>query len=239
MNVDAGWNEGEKLVGLGVVIRDAHGQVVQSSWHHIPSCSSAEEAEALACLEGLKSIQLLYYDRAVVESDCLSVVQALTSDDRNLSHCWSTVLDAKGLQRAFDHISVSKIDRVSNGVAHSIAQLGKSGFGGESAEKVETAEKTLGITTRSSGQKVKKQSGPRDPSPPSGTELRRRARNTGAGDEPLGPAPLGRAELSRRLRPGDELRSRARLRAGAPSPSRSSLDSLHSLSPFAATAGQG
>jgi ribonuclease HI len=138
VNVDAGWNEGAKSAGLGVVIRDTHGQVVQSSWYHIPSCSSAEEAEALACLEGLKNIQSLYCDRAVVESDCLRVVQALTSDDRNLSHCWSTILDAKGLLRAFNHITISKVDRESNGVAHSLAQLGKDGFRGTLTGSVPT-----------------------------------------------------------------------------------------------------
>jgi ribonuclease HI len=139
VNVDAGWNEGAKSAGLGVVIRDTHGQVVQSSWYHILSCSSAEGAEALACLEGLKTIQLLYWDRAVLESDCLRVVRALTSDDRNLPHCWSTILDAKGMLRAFDHISVSKIDRESNGVAHSLAQLGKGGFRGTLSGSVPTS----------------------------------------------------------------------------------------------------
>jgi ribonuclease HI len=130
VNVDAGWDEGAKSAGLGVVIRDCHGQVIQSSWLHIPSCSSPEEAEALACLEGLKIIQLHHCERAVLESDCLRVVQALTSDDRNISHLWSIIMDAKGLLRAFDHISVRKVAREYNGVAHSLAQLGRGGSRG-------------------------------------------------------------------------------------------------------------
>jgi hypothetical protein len=74
----------------------------------------------------------------VVESDCLRVVQALTSDDRNLSHCWSTILDAKGLLRAFNHITIRKVDRESNGVAHSLAQIGKDGFRGTLTGSVPT-----------------------------------------------------------------------------------------------------
>ncbi|XP_047083837.1 translation initiation factor IF-2-like [Lolium rigidum] len=67
----------------------------------------------LACLEGLKTIHLHYCERAVLESDCLRVVQTLTSDERNISQFWSIILDAKGLLWAFDHISVRKVARES------------------------------------------------------------------------------------------------------------------------------
>jgi hypothetical protein len=55
-NVDAGWDAHSKDVGLGVIVRDWQGKPVLSEWKFIPNCGSAEEAEILACLEGLKHL---------------------------------------------------------------------------------------------------------------------------------------------------------------------------------------
>jgi ribonuclease HI len=110
-----------------VVIRDHRGQIVLAGWKFIPSCSSSEEAEILACLEGLQHLITLRRWPAILESDCLRVVQALTSEEVESSPCWAVIHEARELLKIFRGITVLKVDRVSNGVAHVLAQVGKSG----------------------------------------------------------------------------------------------------------------
>ena len=55
-NVDAGWDAHSKDAGLGIIVRESEGKVVISEWKHVPNCGSAEEAEILACLQGLKHL---------------------------------------------------------------------------------------------------------------------------------------------------------------------------------------
>jgi hypothetical protein len=52
INVHAGYNMESGLSGAGVIARDEAGTVVLSAWRILHHCSSPEEAEAKACLEG-------------------------------------------------------------------------------------------------------------------------------------------------------------------------------------------
>jgi hypothetical protein len=49
---------------------------------------------------------------------------------------WTTILEARELLKIFSHISLSKVDRSHNGVAHVLAHLGKSGFSGCMSDSV-------------------------------------------------------------------------------------------------------
>jgi ribonuclease HI len=129
-NVDAGWDEVSKRAGLGVILRDHKGQVILTEWKHIQSCASAEEAELQACIAGIKHLISIGCDQAIVESDCLRAVQSISSSGQELSSGWALCNEARDLIRVFGSISICKIDRVSNGAAHVLAQLGKSGFDG-------------------------------------------------------------------------------------------------------------
>jgi hypothetical protein len=79
-NVDAGWDAHSIDVGLGIIVRDCQGKVRLSEWKFVPNCGSAEEAETLACLEGLKHPIDLRQWPAMVESDCLRAVRAFSLD---------------------------------------------------------------------------------------------------------------------------------------------------------------
>jgi hypothetical protein len=52
--VDAGWDFLTKRAGFGIIIRNHLGRPLFSEWRFGPSCTSVEEAEVLASLEGLK-----------------------------------------------------------------------------------------------------------------------------------------------------------------------------------------
>jgi hypothetical protein len=53
--------------------------------------------------------------------------QVLSSEEVELSPTWAIILEARELLKIFREITVSKVDRVSNGVAHVSAQVVKSG----------------------------------------------------------------------------------------------------------------
>jgi hypothetical protein len=48
-NVDAGWDQASKHAGIGIIIRNHHGEPVIPERRFVPVCASAEEAEMLAC----------------------------------------------------------------------------------------------------------------------------------------------------------------------------------------------
>jgi ribonuclease HI len=119
-----------KKAGIGVIVRNHQGNPIITEWKFIPGCASAEDAEALSCLEGLKHLITLNGQSSILESDCLRAVQVLTSVSMDKSNSWCTYSEGRELLNLYNNISVSKVDRVCNSVAHSLAQLGKSGTSG-------------------------------------------------------------------------------------------------------------
>jgi hypothetical protein len=81
-------------------------------------------------LSGIKHLIALGSGPAIVESDFLRDVQTISGTGREFSGGWALYQEARDLLCVFGNISVSKVDRVCNGVAHVLAQLGKSGFNG-------------------------------------------------------------------------------------------------------------
>jgi hypothetical protein len=81
----------------------------------------------LACLEGLRHLICLRRWPAILESDCLRAVQVLSFEEVESSPSWAIIHEARDLLKIFREITVSKVDRVINGVAHVLAQVGKSG----------------------------------------------------------------------------------------------------------------
>jgi ribonuclease HI len=127
VNVDAGWDSSTRCAGLGIISRDHTGSMLGTEWKHIPWCTPAEEAEVLACLEGLKHAINLQGASVTVESDCARIVQVLTEANRDSSPSWCVYLECQELLLLYRHIKVAKVDRGSNNVAHFLAQLGKAG----------------------------------------------------------------------------------------------------------------
>jgi ribonuclease HI len=119
-----------KSAGIGVIVRDSRGQPIISKWKFILYCASAEEAEVLACLEGLKNLINLRQWPAFLESNCLRAVSTLHHAEQYRSGSWVLYKEAREFLKLHEDIVVQKVDRVSNGAAHALAQLGKSGSNG-------------------------------------------------------------------------------------------------------------
>lgn len=126
-NVDAGWDALTGHAGVGVVLRKSDGGVLLSACRHVVGCASAEEAEVIACIEGFRQLAHYPHWNPILESDCARVVSVLSTQAVDRSPCWSLIEEAKALIASMLDVKICKIGRVSNGVAHGLAQLGKHG----------------------------------------------------------------------------------------------------------------
>jgi ribonuclease HI len=142
-NVDAGWDALSGHAGVGVVLRNHEGRVLLSAWRPVADCASAEEAEVVACLEGLRHLAQHPHWIAILESDCARVIQVLSNSDVDRSPCWNLFAEAKALMETISNLKICKIGRVSNGVAHGLAQLGKRGVCGVMHDSVPSCVSAL------------------------------------------------------------------------------------------------
>ena len=108
-----------------MIVRDASGSTLYSEWSSVEACASAEEAEALACLQGLRYLIENPQQPGILESDCARLVSLLSSSETDRSAHWSLLAEARELLNILPEVKMSKVDRVSNAVAHDLAQLGK------------------------------------------------------------------------------------------------------------------
>jgi hypothetical protein len=60
---------------VGIIIRDSTGKVLLSDWQMLRGCASPEQAEAEACLRGLRLVLEWIREPAWVETDCLTLIK--------------------------------------------------------------------------------------------------------------------------------------------------------------------
>jgi ribonuclease HI len=91
LNTDADFVADTGEASAGIVARNAEGEVLLSAWRTLRRCSSADEAEAEACLEGLRLMTEWINQPVCVESDCLNLVRAMEKKDASRSS-WDGIL---------------------------------------------------------------------------------------------------------------------------------------------------
>ena len=111
--------------GIGIVIRDSKGAILLSAWQFVGRGQDAEEMEALACTEGLLLEKEWCPSRAILETDCSSMVRALSVQEEQRSRLKFIIDEAKGAGEGLTEWAVVHTRRESNGVAHELAQLAK------------------------------------------------------------------------------------------------------------------
>ena len=125
LNVDAAYDQSSGEANIGIVIRDFSGKVLLSAWKHGIRCASVEDAEAVACLEGVQLSNEWIRKPTMIESDCHCVVTSLLFDDENRASFSNIVKEIKFAMSAMPEVKVCKIGRECNKVAHELAQLAK------------------------------------------------------------------------------------------------------------------
>jgi hypothetical protein len=122
VNVDATFNLSIEEAAVGIIARDHEGQPHFMEWKLVGCCRDAEEAEALALLEGVRLAE--YWPRetpVVFESDCAELVRKVVSADRDNSMLSAIIFDIKEFVAARQLCKVQKTWREQNGITHNLA----------------------------------------------------------------------------------------------------------------------
>jgi ribonuclease HI len=123
VNVDGAFFTETGKAALGVIIRDRQGQHLLSAWRCLSHCRDAEEAEALACLEGVRLASKWPDRRVVLESDCITVVAKLHAGAKDRSLLAPIIHDTLQNAGMLKEVAFTKVGREQNKVAHELAHL--------------------------------------------------------------------------------------------------------------------
>jgi ribonuclease HI len=122
VNVDARYNSESGLAGAGAIARDEAGSVVLSAWKFLGRCGSVEEAEAMACLEGIRLAVERIGKPVCLESDCLTVIIGLREGDAKRA-AWSGIIsEVIEVSRLLSACTFRHTGRQGNKVAHLLAK---------------------------------------------------------------------------------------------------------------------
>jgi ribonuclease HI len=132
---DAGWHKANadgvfmkvtEMGGCGVVIRDHHGGFQAGACRFLQSVSDPERAELLACKLALELARNRGVERISLESDCITGITKLRSNDMDRSVQGPLVEEIKDLLKSFVAFRVRHVRRSCNGLANCLAQVGCS-----------------------------------------------------------------------------------------------------------------
>jgi hypothetical protein len=104
------------------VIRDHNGAFLATCGERIDEVITLELAEALAVRRAVSFILEEGYSRVIVGSDCLAVVQRITSPHPDRSFCGPVIEDVKIMARSFESCVFRHVYHVLNIVAHNLAK---------------------------------------------------------------------------------------------------------------------
>jgi ribonuclease HI len=99
--------------------------VLFSAWKSFDRCGTAAEAEAIACVEGLRWANQWGLSRVIIESDCARVMSSLKNHEPDRSEIGHIIEEARGLTRLMNDWKCSQVKRECNQVANALALLAR------------------------------------------------------------------------------------------------------------------
>ncbi|KAM0840714.1 hypothetical protein ACQ4PT_059482 [Festuca glaucescens] len=126
INVDASFLKETNDGAAGCLARDYTGKVMWACCRTKGNYQDIFEAEAWACLEGLKCMHDRSNYSVILESDNIRVVNAIRKKDEGFSRLWSIFEDINLYAAECKIFEVRKRGRESNGAAHSLACLART-----------------------------------------------------------------------------------------------------------------
>jgi hypothetical protein len=124
LNIDGAFVAQTGAAGAGMVLRRSDGTIVLAACRELRLCSSAFEAELLACLEGVQLALNYSVEQVLVESDCLELVKVANEQLRCGSSCGHLVEDLRLRLSDVRFLSFIKIPRTCNAIGHELAKIG-------------------------------------------------------------------------------------------------------------------
>lgn len=125
INADDAFDESTGEGGLGVVIRNHQGEVLLTAWKDLQALRDAEEAETLACMEGLMLAADWCPQMAVLETDNCTIASMMTTRSGERSSLKFIIDEAVTAGNRLPEWTIVHKGRESNRVAHELAQLAK------------------------------------------------------------------------------------------------------------------
>ncbi|CAI9780907.1 unnamed protein product [Fraxinus pennsylvanica] len=122
MNVDGAIFEDIRKAGVGVVLRDASGEVLMTATKREDDVDEAATIEALALLQGLQLCIPFDIPKIVIETDCLLLVQELQASPDSLATAGYIIANVKQLLSRFQEVQIQHVNRMGNSVAHALAR---------------------------------------------------------------------------------------------------------------------
>nr|KYP36545.1 hypothetical protein KK1_042329 [Cajanus cajan] len=124
-NIDAALFQDSSYFGYSMCIRNDHGQFLtaKTGWAH--SLPPVHEAEATALLTAIQWIENLSLTHVTIESDCKSVLDALSRTQSQHSEYGSLLNKCRGLLHNHPNLSLKFIPRQANRVAHCLARASR------------------------------------------------------------------------------------------------------------------
>ncbi|KAF8648318.1 hypothetical protein HU200_064899 [Digitaria exilis] len=110
VNVDGSFVLQIGEAGAGIVARNSEGKVLFTAWHELLRCSDAAEAEANACMLGLRLAARWTPGRVILETDCVRIANALQSES-NRSELGFLIAEARDHAKMMEDWRVSKVKR--------------------------------------------------------------------------------------------------------------------------------
>ena len=107
-----------------MIASDSKGQLILTAWRALFKCRDADEAEAWACLEGLRLAAQWIKQPVIVESDCARMVHAM-KEKEDRSAVSFILLEAGHQARMLSQWKVAKVKRECNLVANDLANLAR------------------------------------------------------------------------------------------------------------------
>ena len=124
INVDGVTSDQGNNSSIGAIIRDCNGHVVVALSKYLQGRFAADQVEALAVEQGILLAQELQLSSVIVESDALTVIQAINDNitGNDLGHILQGVLL---VCKSFESYIFKHLSRDFNDVAHELAQLAR------------------------------------------------------------------------------------------------------------------
>uniref|UniRef100_A0A803QI56 Reverse transcriptase n=1 Tax=Cannabis sativa TaxID=3483 RepID=A0A803QI56_CANSA len=122
VNVDAALFDSGNKYGCGLVARDHHGMLIEGKTKLFTGSVSPEVAESIGIREALSWIKRHNWQHVTLETDCLTVVQAIRSEVKMISMFGQIIQECKNLLLELKTISMLFVKRSANMVAHNCAR---------------------------------------------------------------------------------------------------------------------
>ncbi|XP_060959242.1 uncharacterized protein LOC115700001 [Cannabis sativa] len=123
INVDATLFEDGARAGVGVVARDNKGLFIEGFTKVFNEALDLALVEAMGVREALSWLKEKMWQRVLIETDCLTVVQALCSHVKMISLFGNVINECKSVLKELRNVSIYFVKRSADMVAHSLARV--------------------------------------------------------------------------------------------------------------------